>query len=332
MNLDGLECGGATFAEKDHRAPNILALQSIIGAMKTTLEELQAFAAVVDGGSITAAADRLGQTVSGISRALARLERKLDTTLLRRTTRRTELTEEGQAFLARTRAILASIDEAEEHMAARRLQPAGRLRVNAATPFMLHVVAPLVPAFRSACPQIALELDTDERNIDLLARRTDVAIRIGALGDSTLHARPLATSRLRVLASPAYLAAHGRPRSVADLAGHALLGFTQPESLNRWPLRGPHGDEWPAAPAVTASSGETLRHLALQGAGIACLSDFMTAGDRARGALVQVLARDTADVRQPISAVYYRNTQLAARIACFLDFLRERMDAGWAAG
>ena len=332
MNLDGLECGGATFAEKDGRAPNILVLQSIIGAMKTTLEELQAFVAVVDGGSITAAADRLGQTVSGISRALARLERKLDTTLLRRTTRRTELTEEGQAFLARTRAILASIDEAEEHMAARRLQPAGRLRVNAATPFMLHVVAPLVPAFRSAYPQIALELDTDERNIDLLARRTDVAIRIGALGDSTLHARPLATSRLRVLASPAYLAAHGRPRSVADLAGHALLGFTQPESLNRWPLRGPHGDEWPAAPAVTAFSGETLRHLALQGAGIACLSDFMTAGDRARGALVQVLARDTADVRQPISAVYYRNTQLAARIACFLDFLRERMDAGWAAG
>lgn len=88
--------------------------------MKTTLEELQAFVSVVDGGSITAAADTLGQTVSGISRALARLEKKLDTTLLRRTTRRTELTEEGHAFLQRTRAILASIDEAEEHMAARR--------------------------------------------------------------------------------------------------------------------------------------------------------------------------------------------------------------------
>ncbi|SFD70358.1 LysR substrate-binding domain-containing protein [Paracidovorax konjaci] len=296
--------------------------------MKTTLEELQAFAAVVDAGSVTAAAGQLGQTVSGISRALARLEKKLETTLLRRTTRRIELTEEGQAFLARTRAILAAMDEAEEHLAARRRQPAGRLRVNAATPFMLHVVAPLVPAFRRAYPQIALELDTDELNIDLLERRTDVAIRIGALRDSTLHARPLGTSRLRVLASPAYLAEHGRPRAVADLARHTLLGFTQPESLNRWPLRGPHGDEWAAAPAITASSGETLRQLALQGAGIVCLSDFMTAQDRTRGDLVPLLAKDTADVRQPLSAVYYRNTQLASRIVCFLDFLAGHMARG----
>lgn len=293
--------------------------------MKSTLEELQAFVAVVDGGSITAAADQLGQTVSGISRALGRLERKLETTLLRRTTRRTELTEEGQAFLLRTRAILASIDDAEEHMAARRQQPAGRLRVNAATPFMLHAVVPLVPAFRAAYPQITLELDTDELNIDLLERRTDVAIRIGPLRDSTLHARPLCTSRIRVLASPAYLAATGKPRAVQDLAGHTLLGFTQPESLNRWPLRGIHGDEWAVQPHITASSGETLRQLALQGVGIVCLSDFMTTEDRVRGDLVQLLVKDTVDVRQPINAVYYRNTQLAARIACFLDFLQERM-------
>ncbi len=296
-----------------------------MAGMKTTLEELQAFAAVVDGGSITAAADQLAQTVSGISRALSRLEKKLDTTLLRRTTRRIELTEEGQAFLLRTRAILASIAEAEESVAARRRQPSGRLRVNAATPFMLHAVVPLVPAFRSAYPGIQLELNTDEMNIDLLERRTDVAIRIGLLQDSTLHARPLCTSRLRVLASPGYLARAGKPRSVADLAGHTLLGFNQPESLNRWPLRGAHGDEWPTVPGLTASSGETLRQLALQGVGLVCLSDFMTAGDRESGRLVQVLARDTVDVRQPINAVYYRNMQLAARIACFLDFLQERL-------
>lgn len=293
--------------------------------MKTTLEELQAFVAVVDGGSITAAADQLGQTVSGISRALGRLERKLETTLLRRTTRRTELTEEGQTFLLRTRAILASIDDAEEHMAARRQQPAGRLRVNAATPFMLHAVVPLVPAFRAAYPQITLELNTDEMYIDLLERRTDVAIRIGRLQDSTLHARPLCTSRLRVLASPEYMTRAGKPKCVAELSGHTLLGFNEPESLNRWPLRGTHGDEWRIVPSLTASSGETLRQLALEHVGLVCLSDFMTAGDRDAGRLVQVLARDTVDVRQPINAVYYRNTQLAARIACFLDFLQERM-------
>jgi DNA-binding transcriptional LysR family regulator len=301
--------------------------------MKTTIEELQAFASVVDAGSITAAAEQLGQTVSGISRALGRLERKLDTTLLRRTTRRLELTEEGHAFLAHTRAILASIDEAEEQMAARRQQPSGLLRVNAATPFMLHAVVPLVPEFRLAYPRISLELDTDDLNIDLLERRTDVAIRIGHLRDSTLHARPIATSRVRVLASPAYLAAHGRPRSVAGLAGHSLLGFTQPESLNRWPLRGAHGDEWPITPVMAASSGETLRQLALAGAGIVCLSDFMTAADCARGELVQILARETVEVRQPINAVYYRNTQLAARITCFLEFLVARLGGkdGWPA-
>ncbi|MDM0049406.1 LysR substrate-binding domain-containing protein [Variovorax sp. J22R115] len=293
--------------------------------MKTTVDELQAFTAVVDGGSITAAAEHLGQTVSGISRALGRLERKLDTTLLRRTTRRLELTEEGRAFLAHARAILASIDEAEEQMAARRQKPAGRLRVNAASPFMLHAIVPLVAEFRQAFPQIDLELDTDDLNIDLLERRTDIAIRIGELRDSTLHARPIATSRLRVLASPGYLAAQGRPKSVASLARHTLLGFTQPESLNRWPLRGGHGDEWPITPALTASSGETLRQLALEGVGIVCLAGYMTAADTVRGDLVQVLARDTVEVRQPISAVYYRNTQLSARITCFLDFIGARL-------
>ncbi|KAF1072919.1 LysR family transcriptional regulator [Variovorax sp.] len=293
--------------------------------MKTTIEELLAFRTVVDTGSITAAAEQLSQTVSGVSRALSRLEQKLATTLLRRTTRRLELTEEGAAFLQRTRAILDAIDEAEEQMASRREQPAGRLRVNAASPYMLHAVVPLVAEFRRRYPQIELELDTDDLPIDLLERRTDIAIRIGPLRDSTLHARPLGTHRLRVLASPAYLEAHGRPRKVEELATHTLLGFTQPESLNRWPLRGPHGDEWQIVPSLAASSGETLRQLALAGVGMVCLSDFMTAADRASGALVQVLARDTVDVRQPVNTVYYRNTQLSARITSFLDFLAERL-------
>ena len=294
--------------------------------MKTTLEELQAFVAVIDTGSVTAAAEQLLQTVSGVSRALGRLERKLETTLLHRTTRRIALTEEGTAFLSHARSILGAIDAAEEQMAVRRQQPAGRLRVNAATPFMLHVVVPLIDDFRRSYPQITLELNTDDRFIDLLERRTDVAIRIGTLTDSTLHARPLTTHRLRLLASPAYLAEHGRPRSLAALAKHSLLGFTQPDTLNLWPLRGPHGDEWPATPTVAASSGETLRHLALAGQGITCLSDFMTDADRRTGALVQVLANLTVDMRRPVSAVYYRNTALSARIACFVDFLAARLE------
>jgi len=296
--------------------------------MKTSLEELVAFTAVVDSGSITAAAERLSQTVSGISRALGRLERKLDATLLTRTTRKLELTEEGRLFLGHARAILDAVESAEDQMAARRQRPSGRLRVNAASPFMLHVVVPLVGEFRRRFPDIELELNTSDDIIDLIEQRTDVAIRIGTLRDSTLHARPLARFRLRVLASPAYLEQHGRPRKVDDLAKHSLIGFVQPESLNRWPLRHAEGDAWPIASALKASSGETVRQLALAGVGIACLSDFMTAADRERGDLVQVLTRETVEVLQPVHAVYYRNTQLASRIECFLGFLAQRMAGG----
>lgn len=293
--------------------------------MKTTLEELLAFRAVVDTGSITAAAEQLVQTVSGVSRALSRLEKKLGTTLLRRTTRRLELTEEGQAFLARTRAILDAMDAAEEEMAARREAPSGLLRVNAASPFMLHAVVPLVAEFHQRYPAIHLELNTDDLNVDLLAQRTDIAIRIGTLRDSTLHARPLCSSRLRVLASPVYLAQHGKPKRVADLAQHALIGNSQVPSLNDWPLRGPQGDHYRATLAFSASSGETMRQLALAGLGIVCLADFMTETDRKQGDLVQLFLRDTVDVRQPINAVYYRNTALSARITAFLDFLAARL-------
>lgn len=299
--------------------------------MKTTLDELLALRTVVDTGSITAAAEQLEQTVSGISRALRRLEDKLGTTLMNRTTRRLSLTDEGHAFLERARAILAAVDEAEELMAVRREQPAGRLRINAAPPFLLHVVAPLVAQFRALYPLIALELNADDLPIDLLQEDTDVAIRIGPLVDSTLRARPLGHSAVRVLASPAYLKAQGRPRDVAQLvARHTLIGFNQPESLNLWPLRGPHGDRLRITPAIKVSSGETLRRLALEGVGIVALSDFMTAEDRRQGTLVQVLPRETVEVLQPIHAVFYRNTQVSSRISCFLDFLAEQIaQAAW---
>ncbi|MCA6216721.1 LysR family transcriptional regulator [Ideonella sp. B7] len=287
--------------------------------MKTTLDELQAFAAVVDTGSITAAAERLGQTVSGVSRTLGRLEQKLATTLLRRTTRRLELTEEGATFLAQARQILTAVDAAEEQMAARREQPAGRLRVDAATPFMLHVIVPLVDGYRAAHPQVTLELHSNEGITDLIEHRTDVALRIGPLRDSTLHARPIGSSRLRVLASPDYLARCGTPRRVAELARHTLLGFTQPEALNDWPLRTAEGSALRIQPTLSSSSGETLRQLALAGAGIACLSDFMTREDRRSGRLVPLFVRQSLDIRQAIHAVYYRNTALSSRITSFVD-------------
>lgn len=293
--------------------------------MKTTLDEMQAFVAVIDTGSITAAAEHLAQTVSGVSRTLRRLEEKLGTTLLRRTTRRLALTEEGALFLLRARAVLDAVESVEDEMAARRAHPAGRLRVNAASPFMLHAVVPLLGGFRARYPDIELELHSNDDLIDLIEQRTDVAIRMGALRDSTLHARPLARFALRVLAAPAYLQAHGLPRAVEDLRGHSLIGFTQPESLNRWPLRHAGGEDYEIHAGLRASSGETVRQLALAGQGIACMADFMTQADRARGDLVQVLMAHTVQQLQPVNAVYYRNTELAARIQVFVDYLAQAL-------
>jgi DNA-binding transcriptional LysR family regulator len=288
-------------------------------------DDLKTFVAVIDSGTLSAASIHLGQTTSGVSRALARLEDKLATSLLTRTTRRMELTEEGQLFLERARAILAAMEEAEETIRIRRQKPSGRLSVDAASPFMLHCVVPHVDEFRALYPEIRLELTSNDQIADLIEHRTDVAIRIGALNDSTLHARPLTSSPLHILASPDYLRRHGTPATPEQLAQHALLGFVQYELGNQWPLRHTAGNTLPVTPALAASSGETLRQLALAGQGIVCLADFMTRADIAAGALVPLLAEHGTGYRQQIHAVYYRNTQLAQRISCFLDFLQQRL-------
>ncbi|WP_144142911.1 LysR family transcriptional regulator [Paraburkholderia sp. BCC1884] len=297
--------------------------------MKTSTDELLVFVTVIDSGSITAAAEKLGQTVSGVSRALTRLEKKLDTALVRRTTRRLQLTEEGEAFLRRARAILAAMEEAEESVTRGRERPSGRLRVDAASPFMLHCVAPHMAAFSQLYPEIRLELTSNERIVDLLEQKVDIAIRIGALQDSTLHARVFGSSKLSVLASPAYLAEHGEPKSIDALRGHRLIGFTAPEHLNRWPLR--EGRKGKAEllkiePAMTASSGETIRQLALSGWGIACLASFMTAADVRDGRLVPILEHVLMDERQQVSAVFYQSASLAGRVQCFLDFIATRVN------
>jgi DNA-binding transcriptional LysR family regulator len=293
--------------------------------VKARSDELQVFVSVIECGSISAAAEQIGQTPSAISRTLSRLESKLDTTLINRTTRRMDLTEEGRFFFERAKQILAQMDELEERLSLRQQTPSGRLRINAASPFMLHAIVPWVSEFRQLYPDILLELNTNDLIIDLLEQSTDIAIRIGTLADSTLHARSLGSSPLNILASPEYLAKHGTPSDVEGLAGHVLLGFTQTETLNHWPLRHAEGDRLQILPGLSASSGETLRQLALAGEGIVCLSHFMTHEDIRSGRLQVILASANSGYRQPIHAVYYRNSQLALRIQCFLDFIQRKL-------
>ena len=291
------------------------------------VDALIAFSAVMDAGSFSGAAARLGQTPSGVSRTIARLEKQLGLTLLHRTTRRLQLTDEGGWLLARARTLLADLANTEAEAAARRSQPAGLVRVNAATPALDHLLAPLVPAFLDAYPLVRLELTSGETVVDLIEERADLAIRIGNLPDSTLNARRLGASRVRVLAAPAYLARHGTPAEVAELARHRLLGFSAPASLNTWPLRHGGGEGWTIDAAVTASSGETVRHLALAGAGIASLSDFLTQGDLAAGRLVPVLPEAALPWSQPVWAVFYKQGALAPRVAALVEFLARELGA-----
>ena len=293
--------------------------------MKSTLEEQQAFVTVVDSGSITSAAERLGISVSGVSRALNRLEQKLGATLLRRTTRRLELTEEGKTLLEHCRRILAAVEEAEEAMLDRHNQPQGRLRINAAPSFMQFVIVPLIGEFRASYPGITLELDTHDRFVDLLEQRVDLAIRIGELEDSSLHARLLGYSPLRLLASPAYLERAGVPQSIEDLQAHSLLGFSQLDHLNQWPLILADGKRLHITPTLSASSGSTLIELAIAGEGIVCLADFMTIAPRQNGVLVDVLPDCTTLQTQAVNAVYYRQATLSQRTRLFMEFLAERL-------
>lgn len=291
--------------------------------MKVTLEDMRIWIAVVDSGSITAAAAQLDMTSSTVSRTLSRLERKLETALMLRTTRRMALTPEGTLFLQRAREIVAAMESAEDELAIRRETPAGRLRINTAPSFMQHVIVPLIGGFMEQYPQIEPELATDDLPIDLLEQQTDIAIRMGVLQDSGIHARLLGYSPLRLFASPEYLRRYGTPLHSDELSQHRTLGFSQPVVHNHWPVMNARNELLQVTPTLRASSGETILQLAIAGQGIARLSDFASASALRQGLLVPVLEHVLHPMRLPVHAVYYRNTSLTARVRCFLDYLQQ---------
>lgn len=292
--------------------------------MKSTIEELQAFVTIVDNGSIIRAAERLGQTTSGISRALQRLENKLNVTLLERTTRKLKLTQEGQLFLEKSRKILNDLAEAEDALLKSDIDTAGLIRVDSATPFVLHVIVPLIQEFMQQYPNIEIELNNHDQVIDLLEHKTDVAIRFGELQDSSLHARLLCRSRLYIVASPDYVQQKGVPISVEDLSQHTLLGFSHPTHLNTWPIQ-LNDRHITVEPKIKASNGETVRQLALHGVGITCLSRFLVQEDLQAGRL-QTLFEDQIELQyQNIHAVYYRQEHLPKRVHLFIEFLATKL-------
>lgn len=292
--------------------------------MLTRSDDLEILLTVVDSGGFSAAADVLDVQVSRVSRAVSKLEQQLGLSLFNRTTRRVALTDEGRQFVDSIRGGLLQIQQAEEDITSRGLLPKGKLRVDAASPFVLHQLVPLIQGFRQAYPDIELELSSNEGFVDLLEKRCDVAIRIGKLVDSTLHARPLGKSLLYIVASPDYLALRGFPERVGELDDHDLIGFSGPKVLNQWPLSGFEV----RSSALVSGNGETVRQLALAGNGIACLSGFMVKRDIEAGRLVPLLESEKiADTeRRNINAVYYKSSTVSKRISAFIDYIQPRLD------
>ncbi|PSW10771.1 LysR family transcriptional regulator [Photobacterium rosenbergii] len=291
--------------------------------MLTRSDDLEILLTVVDSGGFSAAAEALDIQVARVSRAVSKVEKQLGVSILNRTTRRVELTDEGRQFIEAVRTGLQHIQQAEEDIMQRGELPKGRLRVDAASPFVFHQLVPLIQPFKVAYPEIELELTSNEGFVDLLEKRTDVAIRIGKLDDSTLHARPLGRSPLYIVAAPEYLAKRGIPKQVNELHQHDLIGFAGAKILNRWPLKGLES----ITPSMISSNGETVRQLVLAGNGISCLSGFMVNKDLEEGRLVSLLETEKLvnTGREQVNAVFYKSSSVARRISAFIDFIQPQL-------
>ncbi|ANY79316.1 LysR family transcriptional regulator [Microvirga ossetica] len=286
--------------------------------------EMEVFVRVVDLGGFSAAARALRMTPSAVSKLIARLEARLGARLVNRSTRKLQLTPEGSAFHDRAVRVLADLDEAERSAAAG-ATPRGRLRVNTNVPFGTHYLIPLLPGFLERHPEVTVEVTLTDTVVDLLEDRADVAIRVGPLKSSQLVARKLGESRMMLVASPAYLSAHGTPQTPGDLARHNLLGFSFARQSNGWPFRDADGSASAVVPTGNAlvSDGESMRLLVLTGLGISRLSLFHIGPDIEAGRLVPVLEAYNPGDTESIHAVYVGGGHLPARVRAFLDYLVE---------
>jgi len=288
--------------------------------------EMEVFARIVESGGFSAAARSLRMTPSAVSKLIGRLEARLGARLVNRSTRKLQLTAEGQAFYRRSVDILGDIAEAERE-AASGAAPRGRVRVNSNVPFGLHYLLPLVPRFVAAHPDVQLDIVLSDQVIDLLEQRADVAIRVGPLRSSQLMARKLGESRMVVVASPDYLKRRGTPKTLAELSAHNLVSFNFARIFEGWPFReAGKAVTFPASGNVQVGDGESARQLVLAGVGIARLALFHIRPDIQAGKLKPLLEPMNPGDSEAIHAVFLgQGGHLPARIRAFIDYLAENI-------
>ncbi len=288
-------------------------------------DELQTFSAVVETGSFSAAADRLSLAKSAVSRRIGELEARLGAQLLNRTTRRLSLTEAGREFYERAQRLLTDLEEAEQSVSASRGALRGRLRLAAPLSFGLLHLAPALDAFLAEHLELVLDLDLDDRRINLVEEGFDLALRIGDLGDSTLIARPLVPIRVQLCASPDYLRRHGTPTKPEDLAFHAGLVYGNIPEAQHWRLTDANGKEYTVkVPArMRANNGNVLLQAAIDGLGITSAPTFLCYKALAEGTLVPLLT-DYTSPGTTAYAVYPSRRHQLQRVRALIDFLVER--------
>lgn len=289
------------------------------------LGSIELFCRAAELGSFTAAAELLGVTPASVSRSIARLEARLGVRLFNRTTRRVRLTDDGEQYRAQCQQALDQIAEAERAITGQQQSPKGILRISVGTVYGHHRLVPLLPAFMAAYPDVEVEINVSNRNIDFAAEGYDLAIRLGEPRNSGLVARKLEDASVGAFASPAYLARRGLPRTLADLASHDLIQFVLPSTGRPmpWVLRAPDGR---AIDHVFKSRHrlheDVLAGLnwAIAGGGLFQIYHFVAREALAAGSLVEVM-QEMGGRTRPFYILYPRNRHLAARVRTFVDYL-----------
>jgi DNA-binding transcriptional LysR family regulator len=299
------------------------------------LDDMTAFLRVASTRSFARAAELLGTTPSAVSKAIARLEKRLDVKLFVRTTRSVRLSEAGATFSAHCQRILADLHQAESEVRADRQTPRGRLRLEVPLTLGAQVIVPALAEFTTAYQELELDVHLRDRYVDLVAEGVDAAIRVGPLDDSRLLARRLAPTRHVLVGSPAYLGAHGTPRSIDDLAQHAGIVFRSARTGRKgdWRfLRAAQQVVHTPRARVSFTNSYALLAAAAAGLGLAQVLDFAAALPISRGELVEVLA----DVSAPgphVFLVTTREQSGLAKVRALSDFLSQHFAAAppWAA-
>jgi len=286
---------------------------------------MKVFIAVVDGGSFSGAAERLGMSRAMASKYVSSLEDHLGTRLLNRTTRRLSLTEPGSVFYERSVQIIADISEAEQvagHMVA---EPRGVLKITMPLSYGLHRLGPVIAQYAGRYTKVKLDLSLSDRKVDLVEEGFDLAIRIGRLPESGLIARKLGAERSIIVGTSAYLKRHGVPQAPADLANHLCLGYSLTGTGEEWRLQGPEGlVTVRSSGAIKADNGDILLRAALSDAGLIFQPRFIVEDDIRAEKLVQVLP-DYSSEELGIYAVYPSRKHLSAKVRTFVDFLVTRL-------